>query len=106
MTPWRLKTLLLPALGLAACAGDPPAPQPPPVPSCGGAGTICTWGGTGLAAFDGDGKAATDTSFYWPMDLEFAPDGRAYVLDWNNHRVRRAAGDGEVGAGHWGQPPR
>jgi len=96
MTPWRLKTLLLPALGLAACAGDPPAPQPPPVPSCGGAGTICTWGGTGLAAFDGDGKAATDTSFYWPMDLEFAPDGRAYVLDWNNHRVRRVEADGKV----------
>jgi biofilm PGA synthesis N-glycosyltransferase PgaC len=23
------------------------------------------------------------------MDLAFAPDGRAYVLDWQNHRVRR-----------------
>jgi sugar lactone lactonase YvrE len=30
---------------------------------------------------------------YWPMDLSFAPDGRAYVLDWQNHRVRRVNAD-------------
>jgi DNA-binding beta-propeller fold protein YncE len=93
MTPWKLTTVLLPALGLAACAGDPPAA---PAVACSGAGTICSWGGTGLAAFDGDGKAVTETSFYWPLDLEFSPDGRAYVLDWNNHRVRRVEADGKV----------
>jgi sugar lactone lactonase YvrE len=93
MTPWRLK-VLLPALGLAACASDPTTPIVSP--TCGGPGTICTVGGTGLAAFDGDGRAFAETSFYWPLDLEFAPDGRAYLLDWNNHRVRRVEADGKV----------
>jgi sugar lactone lactonase YvrE len=96
MTPWKLK-VLLPALGLAACAGDPAGPPPdPPAPACGGAGTVCTVGGTNLAAFDGDGRPLAQTSFYWPMDVEFAPDGRAYILDWNNHRVRRVEADGTV----------
>jgi DNA-binding beta-propeller fold protein YncE len=31
---------------------------------------------------------------YWPMDVSFAPDGRAYVVDWQNHRVRRVGIDG------------
>jgi sugar lactone lactonase YvrE len=95
MTPRKLR-LVLPLLGLAACAGDPPGAPPPAATACGAAGTICTWGGTGLAAFDGDGKALTETSFYWPMDLEFSPDGRPYILDWNNHRVRRVETDGKV----------
>ena len=30
------------------------------------------------------------------MDLTFGPDGRAYVMDWNNHRVRRVEADGKV----------
>jgi sugar lactone lactonase YvrE len=93
MTSWKMKTVLLPVLGLAACASDPSQEQPP---ACGGAGTICTWGGTGLAAFDGDGKQLAETSFYWPMDLEFSPDGRPYIVDWNNHRVRRVEVDGKV----------
>jgi sugar lactone lactonase YvrE len=33
---------------------------------------------------------------YWPTDLEFAPDGRAYLVDWNNHRIRRVETDGTV----------
>ena len=45
---------------------------------------------------------------YWPTDLAFAPDGRAYILDWQNHRVRRVnlddkfetvIGTGDVGDG-------
>jgi sugar lactone lactonase YvrE len=59
---------------------------------CGAPGAVCTWAGTGVAAFDGDGKALTSSALYWPIDLEFAPDGRPYVLDWQNHRVRRADG--------------
>jgi sugar lactone lactonase YvrE len=75
----------LASLTMAACGGPAPA-------ECGGAGTICTWAGTGVAAFDGDGKALRESALYWPMDMEFAPDGRPYVLDWQNHRVRRADG--------------
>lgn len=99
MTPFKTTLFLLPALGLAACAGESPAnnpPNPPPPPACAGSGTVCTWGGTGQAAFNGDGLTLDKTSFYWPIDLEFSPDGRAYLLDWNNHRVRRVEADGKV----------
>ena len=43
---------------------------------CAGAGTICTWAGTGDPAFTGEGGAALATALYWPMDVEFAPDRR------------------------------
>ena len=57
---------------------------------CAGAGTICTWAGTGEPAFTGDGATPLETALYWPMDVEFAPNnGPGYVLDWQNHRVRR-----------------
>lgn len=57
---------------------------------------VCTWAGTGQAAFNGDGLTREATTFYWPMDLSFGPDGRAYVMDWNNHRVRRVKEDGTL----------
>jgi sugar lactone lactonase YvrE len=57
---------------------------------------VCTWAGTGQAAFNGDGLDREATTLYWPMDLSFGPDGRAYVVDWNNHRVRRVEEDGTV----------
>src|SRR5205814_9939279 len=76
--------LALAALAVGGCSES--------AAECGGAGTICTWAGTGVAAFDGDGKAPSSSALYWPMDMEFAPDGRPYVLDWNNHRARPAGG--------------
>jgi sugar lactone lactonase YvrE len=63
---------------------------------CAQAGAICTLAGTGAPAFDGDGRDRRDSSLYWPMDLDFAPDGRAYLLDWQNHRVRRLELDGTL----------
>ena len=46
---------------------------------------------------------------YWPMDLAFSPDGRAYVLDWQNHRVRRVNADDKfetvLGTGDVGDGP-
>lgn len=64
--------------------------------ACATPGTICTWAGTGQRSFNGDGRGRRDSSFYWPMDIDFAPDGRAYILDWQNHRVRRAGVDGRI----------
>lgn len=74
-----------------------------------GSGTICTWAGTGLAGLGIEGARADETFFYLPQDLSFGPDGNAYVLDWNNHRVREiltsdrtihtVAGTGELGDG-------
>ncbi len=52
-------------------------------------GSICTWAGTGDAAFNGDGKERLQSALYWPVDLSFSPDGTPYVMDWNNHRVRK-----------------
>jgi DNA-binding beta-propeller fold protein YncE len=57
--------------------------------------TISSWAGMGgEGAFNGDGLALRESALYWPMDLEFSPDGRAYVLDWQNHRVRRVTDAG------------
>jgi sugar lactone lactonase YvrE len=90
----RLARLLLAAplllSGLASCEDDLGAPD------CDRPGTVCTFVGTGLRAFDGDGRPALATSLYWPVDVDFAPDGRAYLLDWQNHRVRRVTDQGTL----------
>ena len=57
-------------------------------------GVICTWAGNGNAGFNGDGRALRESSMYWPIDMEWSPDGFAVVLDWNNHRVRRTTAQG------------
>lgn len=84
------------ALGLAACqpGEEVDALEEP----CARSGAICTVAGTGERAWNGDGQPALATAFYWPVDLAVVPDGRAYVLDWQNHRVRRwdIPGDGRV----------
>ncbi len=56
-------------------------------------GTIATWAGDGTQGFDGDGNHRTESWFYHPMEMAFAPDGSAYILDWNNHRVRHTTTD-------------
>lgn len=61
-----------------------------------GPGTICTYAGTGEAAFNGDGLDRGATSFYWPQKVRFMPDGRPLVMDWNNHRVRVIGEDGKI----------
>ncbi len=57
-------------------------------------GSICTFAGTGVNGFNGDGRDRLQTALYWPYDLEFTPSGRTYVLDWNNHMVREILDDG------------
>jgi len=59
-------------------------------------GIACVWAGTGELGMNGDGEDKLDTRLYWPIDLEFAPDGRPYVLDWNNHLIRRVNADDTV----------
>ncbi|MDA0747242.1 MAG: hypothetical protein O2954_12040, partial [bacterium] len=72
-------------------------------------GTICTWAGTGDAGFDGGGNSLLRSSFYWPTDLTITPTGRTYILDWNNHRVRRLTDTGTletvIGTGFVGDGP-
>jgi hypothetical protein len=96
------------ALLLAGALGCNPAPAADPTKP--GAlcptGQICTIAGTGIAGDGADGLAALDTRLYLPQDMTVGPDGRLYVVDWNNHRIRSideqgimhiVAGIGELG---------
>ncbi len=64
------------------------------IPCTGVVGSICTFAGTGQRGHNGDGHDRLMTALYWPIDLEFTPTGRTYVLDWNNHQVRQVLDDG------------
>jgi hypothetical protein len=98
LRPSTFRFAWLVVLALSACQGGKslsPDGQATIAP-CAGPGTICSFAGNGEAAFTGEGELALTTSLYWPVDLEFAPDGRPYILDWQNHRVRRIDTDGRV----------
>jgi hypothetical protein len=49
-----------------------------------------------MAQFDGDGRAALQTSLYFPIDVLFDRSGRLLIMDWNNLRLRRVGADGIV----------
>ena len=59
-------------------------------------GTACTWAnspgvpgyGSYSANVKGDGEPIDESWLYFPADLTFGPDGNAYVVDFNNHRIR------------------
>jgi hypothetical protein len=57
-------------------------------------GIICTWAGDGVAGFDGGGHALLESSFYWPADMTFGADGTPYIVDWNNHAIRKVTPEG------------
>ncbi|MES1172184.1 MAG: hypothetical protein ABUL77_03015 [Bacteroidota bacterium] len=70
------------------------------------AGNICTVAGTGIAGDGADLLPAAQTRLYLPQDMTVGPDGRLFVADWNNHRVRVIGADGIMrivaGAGELG----
>jgi hypothetical protein len=49
---------------------------------------ITTLAGTGAGGFSGDDGPALQAQLNFPRDLEFGPDGRLYVADTDNQRVR------------------
>ncbi|MCI0452485.1 MAG: hypothetical protein L0Z51_08870 [Candidatus Latescibacteria bacterium] len=84
----RAAALLILVIGLfAACASEDAVSPPTEDP----VGTISTWAGNGEAAYDGDGYSLLESSFYWPLDVEFTPTIGTYVVDWNNHLIRRVS---------------
>ncbi len=97
--------LLLSALlvGCSDQAGDTGAE------ACGGPGVICTFAGTGTAGLGGESQLAVESHLYLPQDLTFGPDGKAYIMDWNNHRIRSIDADGMIdtvaGTGFLGDGP-
>jgi sugar lactone lactonase YvrE len=52
-------------------------------------GTICTWAGTDITVRSAEGTPRHKVSLYSPIEIEFSPEGEAYIADWNNHRVIR-----------------
>lgn len=66
---------------LSACGETPTGPSIP-------YGRIETFAGTGDAGKGPEEAPLLQALFYLPQDLTYGPDGRLYILDWNNHRVR------------------
>ncbi len=68
-------------------------------------GIMITLAGTGDAGRNAAGSGPLDTYLYFPQDMTVGPDGRTYILDWNNNRVleihngvvRPLIGNGEPG---------
>lgn len=61
----------------------------PVIPCTDVVGSICTYAGTGQKGYGGEGFDRTRTPLYWPFDIEFTPSGKIYVIDWNNHKIRK-----------------
>ncbi|MDX2091901.1 MAG: hypothetical protein SFX73_28825 [Kofleriaceae bacterium] len=61
-------------------------------------GTVCRWAGTGDKGFNALNPTAhrLESTLYNATDLTFGADGRGYIVDWNNHRIRRVDPDGSL----------
>lgn len=76
---------------LSSLVGCGPSEAP-----CEGPGVICRLAGNGVASYDGDGKPALDSGLYLPSTVRLGPDGLVYVMDFNNHRLRRVTKAGSL----------
>ena len=92
------KKLCIAAVALALFGvgcGDPCDPNLP--------GVICSIAGSGDNGYDHDADTtaipAHEARFSLPQDTLVGADGTVYILDWNNHRLRRL--DPEDGLIHW-----
>jgi hypothetical protein len=86
----RLLAVVLLGLGGMGCVAEDPNAV------CSEPGVVCELAGNGVAAFNGDGKSATETSFYLPSTARRGPDGLLYIIDLNNYRLRRVDASGVV----------
>ena len=79
-------------------------------------GRTTTVAGNGERGYSGDGGAATDAALNMPHEVRFDPDGHLYIVERDNHTVRRVdattgiistvAGTGEAGFSGDGGPAR
>jgi sugar lactone lactonase YvrE len=77
-------------LVLAAC----PEPERP---ACSRQpGYVCAIAGTGDLGFNQDGIAAEDADLFLVSSARRGPDGSVWVIDFNNHRLRRIDEDGVI----------
>jgi hypothetical protein len=81
---------LVAILSLTGCGSDfDPCENPV-------SGTTCVYAGiSGERGYNIERPNAhrLESKLYAPEDITFGPDGRAYLMDWNNHRVRRVEPD-------------
>ena len=89
MTPKKILGVFAVVMG-SGCAEE--------VDPCATSGTACVWAGVGELGFNNLTPNAhrLKSKFYFPEDLTFAPDGRAYIADWNNHMIRRVEANDSV----------
>jgi len=59
-------------------------------------GRVYTVVGKGEGGFNGDGRDARRTLLYFVEECRIGPDGLLYILDWNNHMLRRRTADGRI----------
>jgi len=59
-------------------------------------GTMCRVAGTGVQGYNGDGKLATMTDLNLPTQVRRGPDGLLYIMDFNNHMLRRIEANGMI----------
>jgi hypothetical protein len=79
----------LAAAALAGCDDGPPRCDPTVV------GTLCTIAGDGKNGYAGDAGDALAARMSLPQDTLRVGDA-LYILDWNNHRLRKLAPDGTM----------
>lgn len=92
---------------IAGCGGDSSS-GPAPTPFNPSPGDITNYAGTGIPGLGPDGLDPLLTAFYTPHDLTFGPDNLPYIIDFNNHRVRRIRGgvvETVIGTGEIGEAP-
>ncbi|MEZ4703406.1 MAG: hypothetical protein R2834_23955 [Rhodothermales bacterium] len=81
-------------LGFAAMGCDSASTEPEPE-ACGGEGILCNVSGAqGEAGYGKDGLTPFDMRHYWPVDVTLGTAGEVFIVDWNNHVVRKIAADG------------
>lgn len=89
----RVLISLASALSLLAASCGPGEPPP-----CDRElqGNICTLVGNGKNGYSGDEGPAIAAELSLPQDTIVGPEGDVFLLDWNNHRIRKVTPDGVV----------
>lgn len=64
--------------------------------NCGKDAYMCTVAGKGEAGAGGNGGKALDALMYWPQDMYVDASENVFILDWNNHCVRKVTTDGII----------
>jgi sugar lactone lactonase YvrE len=59
-------------------------------------GVITTYAGSGVSGYSGDGASAANAQFRSPRRMVAAPDGTLYIVDTDDHRIRRVSPSGQV----------